>query len=279
MAGDTIYFRGTRQDAKRAIRRTAAMVTGRESDVLNVKRGVALAVGMSALSDIKEAFVVKADGGTGEDGIKWKPLSPAYLAYGRRFGTREQTGLKKASGLGRQHRHGIGANTGLLTKDEKREWQSIFASRLQRFLLTMPPAMAKAKAAAIAWTIMKNRGAQTKLNVFGHRKVQMLRDTGVLLNSLSPGIMSDLGPDAVYQKPSDEGGDKQIFDVLDHGVIVGTNVAYAAAHQYGSKKQGIPARPFLPEPKNIPALWWKGWANAANKAMAAGIKLMLQVNQ
>jgi hypothetical protein len=111
-------------------------------------------------------------------------------------------------------------------------------------------------------------GAKTKISVFGSRKVQILRDTGVLLNSLSPGELLQGG---AYSKPSGLGGDDQIFNTISNGVIVGTNVPYAGIHNNGNASKGIPARPFLP--KEAPQVWKDRWSKVAEQAINIAIVL------
>lgn len=261
-----VYFQGSREDARRIVQDLAGMLTGRVQDSLGIARGVFLAVGFAALSDIKADFVRKARGGTGEDGEKWPPLSPAYLAYQRRFGPGEKAALKKAAGLDKANRFGVAGNKGLLTKAQQKRWNEIFATRLARFALSMPMAEAKQRAAQVAWATVKAEGAKTMLEVYGRRTVEILRDTGILLNSLSPGRLTH----GEYAKPSGEGGEQQIFETLANGVIVGTNVPYAASHNYGDQKRGIPKRQFLPT--DPPAVWLKRWADVASDALLAGAR-------
>lgn len=94
--------------------------------------------------------------------------------------------------------------------------------------------------------------------------VEILRDTGVLLNSLSPGVM--VGENR-YEPP-----EQQIFNLTASGVIVGTNVPYASTHQNGSRKRNIPARPFLPVGE-IPSVWARRWANVAQLASSKAIQM------
>jgi hypothetical protein len=263
-----IYFHGTRQQAKSVVRRLKDILIGRASDPQRLAYGVFLAIGFAALSDIKDDFVRKADGGTGEDGVKWPDLSPAYKAYGRRFGKGEQSALKKAAGLGKANRFAPGQNKGLLTAHQLKIWRGIYGTRLQRFLVSMPEPAAKARAAQIAWAELKRMGAKTKLSVFGSRKVQILRDTGILLNSLSPGRLDG----GQYSKPSEDGGEEQICQTIANGVIVGTNVPYAAVHNNGSAAKGIPARPFLPKGE-APQVWQERWEKVAGDAIDVAIRL------
>lgn len=265
---DRIYFRGSRQLAKQLARRLLLVLTGREADRQNIARGVFLTLGFAALNSIKQDFLVKSRGGTGADGVKWPPLTKEYLAYGRRFGTGEKAALKKAAGLGKQHRFGTGGNTGLLTAAQQKTWNKIFGSRLARLSLSMPIRAAKTRAAQIAWAELKRQGAQTKLEVFGNRQVDMLRDTGVLFNSLSPGQLDNPGPNATYSPPSGDGGSDQIFQLQSAGVIVGTNVAYASAHQDGK-------RPFLPKDQ-VPESWEQDWLDAGTQALAVGARMMYE---
>jgi hypothetical protein len=138
-----------------------------------------------------------------------------------------------------------------------KEWRKLFAGFASRFMLSgASESEAKSHAAAVAWNIMKKRGAKTKLQVFGDRKVQILRDTGRLLNSLSPGLLSGKGPAVSYSKPSGEGGNEQIFETEPGLVIVGTNVEYAETHQK--------TRPFLPDDRHaVPVAWWQRWTAIA----------------
>lgn len=260
----TVQFRGTREDIQRIANLIANILSGRAPDEQGVGKSFLLALGFAALSDIKSAYVVKADGGTDEMGIRWRPLSREYLAYGRRFGRGEQASLKRAAGLGSGHRLAPGGKKGLLTSSQLREWRKIYSSFLMRFMVSEGEAEAKSHAAAIAWTILKKRGARTKLEVFGTRKAQILRDTGVLLNSLSPGLLSGAGESASYSPPGGAGGD-QIFDTRPGEVIVGTNVIYAGPHQK--------TRPFLPDERNpIPAVWWMRWVAVANMALVLSVE-------
>lgn len=266
-----IYFRGNRMQARQVARRLKDTLCGRASDPLGLARGVFLAIGFAALSDIKDDFVRKANGETGEDGVKWPDLSPKTKAYGRRFGPGEQSALKKAAGLGKANRFAPGQNKGLLTAAQLKLWRKIYGTRLQRFLVSMPEPQAKARAAQIAWAELKRMGAKTKISVYGQRKLQILRDTGVLLNSLSPGEING----TEYSKPGGDGGDDQIFQTISNGVIVGTTVPYASVHQRGNPAKGIPARPFLPE-REAPQVWQERWEKVAAQAIDIAIRMAYQ---
>lgn len=258
-----IKFNGTHADVRRVARSLALLLAGREPDTQQISRGFLLAIGFAALSDIKRAFIVKSRGGTDEMGIKWPRLSKKYLAYGRRFGKGEQAGLKAAAGLGKGNRLAPGTNKGLLTRDQLTLWRKIYSQVLNRSLVTMPEAAAKGKAAAIAWTKLKEMGAKTKLEVYGNRQVEILRDTGVLFNTLSPGVLSGNN----YAKPHAD----QIFDVGAGSIIIGTNHQFAAVHNFGSVARNIPRRQFLPDSDSqIPDSWWSRWLGVSMKALELG---------
>lgn len=266
-----VYFRGNRAQAKRVARQLKDVLLGRASDPFGIARGVFMAIGLAALSDIKDDFVRKANGETGEDGNAWPDLSPRTKAYGRRIGQAEGAQLRSAAGLTNANSRGPNGARGLMTAQQLRQWNGIFAGMLQRLRLSMDEGAARARAAQIAWSMMKRRGVRTMISVYGSRKVQVLRDTGVLLNSLSPG---ELNGDH-YTRPTENGGDDQIFSPLANGIIVGTNVAYAGTHQNGNPARGIPARPFLPL-RDPPAVWLTRWEKVAQQAVAIAARLAYQ---
>ena len=84
-------------------------------------------------------------------------------------------------------------------------------------------------------------GAQTLVEKYGHRQVEILRDTGLLLNSLSPGTTT---PESVFRVGRGE-------------VIVGTNRKGAAAHHHGVPSRNLPQRRLWPVVSKWPATWWR----------------------
>jgi hypothetical protein len=261
---NAIHFRGSREDAKQLVTEFVRTLGGSGSAVAGYARGVFLAIGFAALSDIQADYVRKARGETGEDGVKWPRLSPKTLAYSRRFGPGEKSQLKKAAGLGRANN-----KRGLLTAAQNKRWKQIYGTRLARFAASMPMGAARAKAAQIAWETLKKEGAKTKLEVYGNRPHEVLRDTGNLLNSLSMGELSGEGAGANYSPPPD-----QKFQPLADGVIIGTNVPYAGTHQHGDAKRGIPARPFLPADA-IPQVWRERWSGVGILAIGSALRQLL----
>jgi len=262
-----VTFNGARPEASRIIRALIASLTGHART--EAARSVFIVMGIATLTEIHQDFIVKARGGAGADGTVWPRLSPKTLAYGRRFGPGEQSALKKAAGLGRGNQFAPGGKSGLLTASQLKQWRAFYAMLMTKYAATMPLSAAKAKAAAQAWVAMKKRGAKTKLEVYGNREHEVLRDTGVLANSLSVGILSG---DA-YQKPMVDGGEEQIFSLIENGVIVGTNVKYARSHHEGLR--GIPKRPIMPDEDRIPQVWLDRILDAGMRALASSIELSM----
>ena len=62
---------------------------------------------------------------------------------------------------------------------------------------------------------------------------QILRDTGRLFLSLT------------------DSNDGSVYELTDKMLVLGTNLKYAAVHQFGSRDQRIPARPFMPDPSEL----------------------------
>jgi len=200
---------------------------------------VLVPVAMVLLSKVAQAFIQKSRGETGSDGIRWKPLSPKTIAARRT--TRAE---KKALGMtGRRTR-------GNLTPAQDRRFKDIFGTRLARFLATgMEITEAKERAGRIAWATVIAEGAKTKLMLLGSRKVDIGRDTGALLRSLTPGtrrpgevILSPVvptpGATPVRQR-------NQVLEVGGGWVMIGSLLPYAERFHR--------VRPLWP--KTIPAVW------------------------
>ncbi len=226
------------------IRDLVASVVGKSLKYRSHVAGIKARTAYSWFSLVKQAFIVKSRGGTDDAGIAWPRLTAKYLAYGRRFGRGEEAALKKAAGLGRGNRYAPGGNKGLLTKAEQLQWNKIFAGSLAYLRAQMPEGEAKARAAQIAWAKLKAMGAKTKLQVYGSRQVEILRDTGVLFNSLSPGQASDNG-----YTPANA---MQVARDLPGVLAVGTRVDYAKHHNFGAGRRN---RRLWPDGSSIPNSW------------------------
>ncbi len=183
-------------------------------------------VGMAILGRIRAAFIVKARGGTDEGGVRWKPLSPKTIAYSktrqRGKGGRTKTEKKRDT-----------YPSQALNKKQQERWWEVYRRSLARFKGD------KRHAAAVAWATLKGEGAKTLVDKYGGRQVEILRDTGLLLNSLSPGVYS---PHTIFMVSAGE-------------VIIGTNRKGASRHHNGVPGR-LPQRRLWPAPSRWPQSWW-----------------------
>lgn len=167
-----IYVKASRAQVRRVLRSVPGILAGRASDPTGLVRQLQTALGLVALSLVKEAFVAKASGQADQAGQAWLPLDPATVARRR-----------KGEGEGQP---------------------------------------------------------------------QILRDTGRLLNGLSPGVL----------------GSDQVFRLEPGKVIVGTNVSYAHYHHLGGDVPGRPPqRRLWPAPQDWPAAWWTLLGTKAREAV------------
>jgi hypothetical protein len=236
-------FHGSRQALEEVLRGLPALLAGKVHDPSGAVRELLGAMGLEALTMIQEAYLTKARGGTDDAGITWKPLKPETIAYGRRH-----PGLARkrraASQKGR-------AGRPLLSEAQDKLWRETYSRALARFTRA-GEADAKGHAAALAWRVTKAAGGQTILDKYGQEKVEIGRDTGVLLNSLAPG--SAPGPSSA----------KQIFRIQAGAVVVGTNVPYAEHFHR--------VRPIWPDVAQVPAAWWQ----RLSQVLAKGLVKLLE---
>ncbi len=239
MAETIVYVRATRAAVRQAVDHSPqqARSTGAAAKAMMVRCGTV------ALGRIMRAFIEKSRGGTDEAGDSWKPLKPTTIAYGRRH--RKKPGNPRTQGPvfsrakrlpwipKKQIRAGFAPSYALTAKQRDRWWQ-VYSQGLAMFRGN------KGSAARRAWAILKREGATTLIAEYGNAKVDILRDTGLLLNSLSPGTSSS----------------NQVFRVLPGEVIVGTNRKHAGTHHRGNPSRGLPQRRLWPDPKRWPSSWW-----------------------
>lgn len=239
MTETVIYTRATRQQLRQAIAKIPSAAMGGEgaraaADTMMTRCGLTL------LGRIKKAFIDKSRGGTDEAGERWAPLSPKTIAYSRRH-----PGVPKA-----KQRAAFAPSWALTDKQRVRWWQ-VYRQSLARFKGD------KGSAARMAWAILKGEGAETLIDKYGNTKVDILRDTGLLLNSLSPGV----------------GSENQVFRLGRGEVIVGTNRKHAKAHHEGVPGK-LPQRRLWPEPGKWPAKWW---LDIAEQARAGLVDITIQM--
>ena len=234
----TCHTTDSRADVEHFLRSLPDVLAGNVPDRYGIARGMRARVGYTMLSLVKLDFEEKGRGRSGADGEKWKPLSKHYLAY-----QRPVTGRKPP----KAGKHAPGGKDGFLTKAQLKRWRQIYARNLARFAVDMDLAAAKARAAAIAWTVLKQQGAQTKLEVFGNRQVgvdyQIGVNSGAMRNSLTPGQLNESGVDATYAAADES----QVFEETQSSVVVGSGMAYAGAFHKLRKLW----------PDTFPDDWWE----------------------
>lgn len=236
MAENVINFRGTRAQLRKLIAKAVAVASGHGGDAGEAQGQMQVRLGLTALANIKKAFIVKAAGGTDEAGLRWPPLAKSTVAYSRRH-----PGVPK-NVKGSPNRASFAPSFMLTVKQRKRWWQ------LMRIV-----------GPARAWIILKDEGAKTLIGEYGDAPAQILRDTGLLLNSLSPGVESAYAPSS---PPSVE---DQVFKVGSGEVIVGTNRKHARAHHEGTSR--IPQRRLWPMPSTWPQSWWDDLSESGRTGM------------
>lgn len=239
-----VTYRGTSNGVRSLIAAIPSILAGRTSDPGGVAQAIQLRIGVAALSQIQQDFITKSRGGTGRDGIKWKPLKRETIAARRT--TRGE--LKSLGVSGKRTR-------GLLTPAEDKLWRQIFGSRLARLRFHMGEGAARAMAAQIAWAELKRRGAKTKLEVLGGRVVMIGRDTGRMFRSFAPGV---------DDQPSGEA--EQVFETPPGSVIVGSNVPYFARFNRD--------RPCWPTDGTLPPAWEAAIVAAASRGLVVAVELL-----
>jgi hypothetical protein len=218
----TIYVKGTRAGVRRAIVKAAQAASGRTQEGSEIAKALQTRMGLTLLAHIRDAFVTKSKGGTDDCGDSWPPLSPKTIAYSRRH-----------PGVPPSKQRSPFRPSWMLTDAQRKKWWEMYRKGLAMFRGD------RAKAAKIAWAAAKRSGAKTLVGTYGSTSVLILRDTGLLLNSLSPGVQSE----------------DQVFKVQPGSVIVGTNRKRAGSHHRGVPGR-IPQRRLWAPPDRWPDTWW-----------------------
>lgn len=234
MAENVIYVKGSRASVHRAIALAAQAASGASSSVPDAVGSMQVRVGLAALKNIRSAFVVKARGETDECGLSWPKLAKSTVAYSRRH-PNAPARVQQAPSLRAKL-----APSAMLTVKQRKRWWALQAS--------VGPAR--------AWMILKAEGAKTIIGEYGNMSVLILRSTGLLLNSFSPGI----DPESETIPPTPPPVENQIFTISGE-IIVGTNRKFAGTHHEG--KGHVPQRRLWAEPSQWPSTWWGDLVDAA----------------
>lgn len=242
----TISVRGTRQEVVDLLRTIPKFARGSApiAQTLLVRMGLAL------LYRVKTAFIVKSRGGTDDTGLRWQPLAPSTIAYKRRHPGVLFPGSRRAPF----------APSWMLTQKQRDRWWALYRGfggiAPQGRGFHAAGGASQGHAAAQAWTILKAEGAKTLIGEYGGAKVDILRDTGLLLNSLSPGVVVGASepPNPPPIPPN------QVFRTTNAEVIVGTNRKFCLSHHRGVPGK-IPQRRLWPKPSSWTPRWWSDIRN------------------
>lgn len=234
MSQKVTSVRAKRAAVRQALSRLPAALADRGA----VQDAMLTRCGLAILGRIKRAFVVKSRGGTDEAGDKWPPLSPKTVAYSKTR-QRGRGGRTKAEKGRATH------PSQALNETQRQKWWKVYR---QQLAIRKGD---KGHAAAVAWLVLKGVGAVTLLDKYGHRQVDILRDRGLLLNSLSPGVASP----------------EQVFRVGRGEVVVGTNRKGASAHHHGVPGR-LPQRRLWPEVRRWPRGWWDDMTDQVKQGAA-----------
>lgn len=258
MANQVITYQGTAASVRDKIGLFIGALAGHGSEGMGLAQGVKMRVANALLTEVELAFIEKSRGGTGSDGIKWPPLKRSTIAQ-RRIGAGDLAaiGIKGAGQPKSRVR-------GLLTKDQDKLWRRVFATTAARLMAKfgMDERSAKIRAAQAAWAAVKAIGAKTKLEVLGGRQVDILRDTGELLASFSPGV---------DEQPS--GAPGQIVRIGPATITVGTN---KKAWHHNTRKPW--RRAFWPD-NELPEAWWNTMKLAAARGISEAVVKLIQVGK
>lgn len=238
MIEQTIVVRATYREVRRALTRVPAIAT---QGLGSPSRALLIRVGMAVLYRVRDAFVLKSHGECDETGLRWKPLSPETIAK------------RRHPGLGSKAKRAAKAPSAMLTQKQRDRWWTVYGRNLARYRGD------KSHAAAAAWMVLKMEGAQTIIGVYGNINVDILRDSGLLLNTLSPGLDEGTEATAVPREPD------QVFEVNRGEIILGTNRKWAGVHHKGNDH--VPQRRLWPEVADWPQSWW----NSINVQAVGGL--------
>lgn len=225
-------WRGTKEELFRRLAQLPLALAGRLPEAHKAAAVVSKAIGIEMTSCVRENFIEKGRGGGGVDSRPWKPLSPAYVAYGRRHAglTQKRTRAGKAGRAGRP----------LLTAAQDKLWRAVYASCLRR-------GDDSSTAARKAWGAAKAAGGKTIIGQYGNAQVEIGRDRGILLASLSVG------------------GSGNVLDAQPGSLKLGSTVPYA---RFFHAK-----RPIVPT--DMPAVWQVRLGDVLGAAMPGFLKSFL----
>lgn len=280
-------FRGTREELNAAVKRLLAVMAGKETDPTGRVDQMMTAVGLEVLGKIHDAYAEKSQGGMDQLGITWPPLSQVTLALRRKDSSTATVERAKSElkNLPLARRKLIGIQYSRLfklytaAKGQFSDRKSLMARKYARRLVElMKPYIAPGRYKKLVGELSKTLPdpRARRLAIAGATAL-ILRDTGRLLNSLSPQFS---GPD-------------RILRVAPGTVTVGSNVRtktgipLLALHNSSAprklKKDGtpkLPRRQVLPDLQHpMPDSWKHDLIGVLRKQLPDLLKALLQQAQ
>lgn len=220
-APSVIHTGASREEILRTLFTIPRRVSQRSAAAQAMYRRVADAV----LTHIRAAFVTKAAGGTDEAGDRWAPLAASTIRRkARRMMNRTERKREANPDQG-------------YTKRQQEQWQQAYRRGL---IITQGE---KSIARRYAFDVMRRAGAETIYDKYAPR-VQILIETGRLLNSLTP-------------QATGTGAGDRVFRIEPGAVVIGTSRKGAAKHHHGNPGRRLPQRRLWPAPMKWPAGWWR----------------------
>lgn len=95
MLTETIHYRGSRSDLVAMLGRLPSIAAGNDALSMGEATGLALRVGTTAMAIQRDAYIVKARGGTDEAGLSWEPLRPSTIRH--RLGKTKMSDARRKS--------------------------------------------------------------------------------------------------------------------------------------------------------------------------------------
>lgn len=233
MIETTIHTRVTPQQILKALSGLPRAASGGGGTGAIVRR-MLKDVGNKILEHIREAFVTKANGGTDAAGERWQPL--ATITVVKRMIRREKKRKRDSS------------PSGALTTKQRERWWNLYRQGMEIYRGN------KSSAAKHAWFKIKREGVQTYFNKYKGSHAEILIDTGVLLNSLTP-------------NPEGKGAGMQVFRIERGSVTIGTKRKGAGSHHRGNPHRNLPQRRLWPEPNKWPDEWWDDVLSTVQKGV------------
>lgn len=248
----TVRLNLNSHQVRRRLADVPRMLSGRIPDTQGgeLARAFALRLGVTCMAFLKEAYVTKARGGVDAAGERWKPLAPATI----------------------ERRMAKGKNLKLT----RRQYRAYDRMKQAEYALRKAIEKLGQSKSARDWYKNAERRGELKRDLSRARErhrealrqyqaamagLEILRDTGRLYNSLSPGLTGTLR----------NGG---VLEVRPGVIVFGTNVAYAARHHHGDGR--CPQRRLWPEPRLWPAQWWGLLRRSAATGLARMVELELR---